>query len=79
MLKPNKHTDIKYSVIYIAGFILKYLKDENILKYDDITMLLINELGEKAKYNINNTFTFLFSINKIQYLKDLDAISLINE
>lgn len=79
MLEPTKHTNIKYSVIYIAGKILAYLQNENILKYDDVRGLLIKEIGYNAKHNINYAFTFLFSIGKIQYLESLDAVTLLSD
>lgn len=78
MIEPNKHTNIKYSVIYIAGKVLTYLQNENVLRYDDVRELLITEIGYKAKHNINYAFTFLFSIGKIQYLNSIDAVSLID-
>ena len=78
MLTPTKHTNIKYSVIYIAGKILGFLKQESLLKYEDLKVMLINEIGVTAKHNINYSLTFLFSIGKIEYLKDIDAITLIS-
>ena len=43
MLKPTKHTNIKFSVIYIAGKILSFLTKETIIKYDDLKEMLIHE------------------------------------
>tara|TARA_Y100001933_G_C18740899_1_gene455738 strand:- start:448 stop:699 length:252 start_codon:yes stop_codon:yes gene_type:complete len=78
MLAPTKHTNIRYSVIFIAGKILKYLKSENLLKYEDLKNSLIFELGVKSKYNLDFALTFLYSIGKIQYIKEIDAIELIS-
>ena len=77
MLAPTKHTEITYSVLYISGRILKYLQEENIILLDDLTNVLVNELGNKVKNNINISLTFLYSLSKIQYIKELDAITLI--
>jgi hypothetical protein len=41
--------------------------------------MLAVDLGNKAKTNLNITLTFLYALNKIQYIKELDAISLIEE
>lgn len=79
MLTPTKHTNIKYSVIYIAGKILGFLKKETLIKYDDLKEMLVSEIGVKAKNNIDYSLTFLFSIGKIEYLKNIDAITLIND
>lgn len=77
MLTPTKHTNIKYSVIHIAGKVLAYLKRETVLKYDDIRDLLVSEIGQKSKHNMDFSLTFLYSIGKIEYLENIDAIALI--
>ncbi len=79
MIEPTKHTNIKYSVIFIAGKVLYYLQNENILKYEDLKAVMINDLGNNAKYNINNALTFLYSIGKVNYLSGIDAITLIQD
>jgi len=79
MLTPTKHTKIKYSTIYIAGIILKYIQKENIVKYEDLKEILVGNLGVKAKPRLNVSLTFLFSIGKIKYIKELDAIALVDE
>lgn len=78
MLTPTKHTNIKYSVIYIAGKILGFLKKETLIKYEDLKEMLVSEIGVNAKNNIDYSLTFLYSIGKIEYLKNIDAITLIN-
>lgn len=79
MLTPTKHTNIKYSVIYIAGRALGFLKKETLIKYEDLKEMLVNEIGIKAKINIDFSLTFLFAIGKIEYLKNIDAIMLISD
>lgn len=78
MLKPTKHTNIKFSVIYIAGKILSFLTKENIIKYDDLKEMLIQEIGIKSKSNVDFALTFLFSIGKVEYLKNIDAVKLLS-
>jgi len=77
MLAPTKHTNIKYSVIYIAGKILAFLKKENLIKYDDLKELIVKEIGIKAKNNIDFSLTFLFALGKVEYIKEIDVISII--
>lgn len=79
MLTPTKHTNIKYSVIYIAGKVLGFLKKESLIKYEDLKEMLVNEIGVKAKNNIDFSLTFLFAIGKIEYVKDIDAVTLIRD
>jgi hypothetical protein len=78
MLTPTKHTNIKYSVIYIAGKILEFLKNETLIKYDDLKEMLVRKIGVKAKNNVDFSLTFLFAIGKIEYLKSIDAVTLIS-
>ena len=79
MLTPTKHTNIKYSVIYIAGKVLSFLKNETLIKYEDLKEMLVSEIGVNVKNNIDYSLTFLFSIGKIEYIKNIDAITLIND
>lgn len=79
MLTPTKHTNIKYSIVYISGIILKILQENSILKYDELKQIVIENIGVKTKARINISLTFLFAIDKIEYLNELDAITLINE
>lgn len=79
MITPSKHTDIRYSVLFLSNKIIKYLKNENIIKINDLIEILITDLGYKVKNNINETLLFLYALNKIEYIKDLDAISLIQK
>lgn len=78
MLRPTKHTKIKYSVIYLAGMIMQCLKETDIVKYDELKEMLILKLGDEAKYQYAIALTFLYSINKIEYVENLDAIKYIN-
>lgn len=78
MLKPTKHTNIKFSVIYIAGKILSFLKKETIIKYDDLKEMLIQDMGVKSKNNVDFALTFLFAIGKLEYLKNIDAVKLLS-
>ncbi len=79
MLTPTKHTNVKYSIVYISCAILKMLQENSILKYDELKQLLIKNIGIKAKSRLNISLTFLYSIGKIEYLKELDAITISNE
>lgn len=79
MIVPTKHTDIKYSVLFLSSKVIKYLRKEKIIKFNDLIDMLIVDIGNKVKNNINVTLTFLYALNKIQYIKELDAISLIEK
>ena len=79
MLLPTKHMNIKCSVLYIAGMLLLFLKDNEIMEYDVLKEKTIHELGKWSKGNINNALTFLYALGKIEYVQRLDAIKLIDK
>ena len=66
MITPSKHTDIRYSVLFLSNKIIKYLKRENIIKFNDLIEMLIADLGNKVKNNINETLLFLYALDKIE-------------
>ena len=79
MITPSKHTDIRYSVLFLANRIIKYLKRENIIKFNDLIEMLVADFGNKVKNNVNETLLFLYALNKVQYIKEIDAISLVEK
>lgn len=79
MITPSKHTDIRYSVLFLANKIIKYLKRENIIKLNDLVEMLVVDFGSKVKSNVNETLLFLYALNKVQYVKEIDAISLVEK
>lgn len=79
MITPSKHTDIRYSVLFLSNKIIKYLKRENIIKFNDLIEMLIAEFGSKVKSNVNESLLFLYAMNKVEYVKEIDAISLVEK
>jgi len=79
MITPSKHTDIRYSVLFLANKIIKYLKRENIIKFNDLIEMLIADFGSKVKSNVYESLLFLYALNKVQYVKEIDAISLVEK
>jgi len=79
MITPSKHTDIRYSILFLANKIIKYLKRENIITLNDLVEMLVVDFGSKVKSNVNETLLFLYALNKVQYVKEVDAISLVEK
>ena len=77
MLKPNKHTDPKLTIFYVAGIIIQYLKKNEVMSYDDLLSLLVLEISDKAKSIFQYALSFLYVTGKIEYLADIDALRLI--
>ena len=66
MITPSKHTDIRYSVLFLSNKIISYLKQENIIKFNDLIEMLISDLGNKVKNNINATLLFLYALTVLR-------------
>ncbi|KQM56124.1 hypothetical protein ODZ84_13860 [Chryseobacterium fluminis] len=74
MLKPDKHTDIKYSVVYLSAIMLKEIQLSGIIKYDELKNILMQKIGNKANENFEQALSFLYLLDRIHYLKELDSI-----
>lgn len=78
MIAPNKHTNIKYSVIYISGLILKIVQESGIIKYEELHSSIVRNTGLQAKEMFSYSLSFLYLLNKIYYNDKLDSIALVN-
>lgn len=76
MLKPDKHTNPELSVINIAGLIIEQIKNNEIISYDDLLSSLVNQTSENVKDVFLYSVFFLYLLDKIEYIPDLDALRL---
>ncbi len=76
MIAPNKHTDIKTSVPYIAGLTLKEITNSGIIKYDDLKRSITTKVGQNLGESFEYAVSFLFLLNKIVYNQSLDSFTL---
>lgn len=76
MLTPNKHTDIKYSILYISGLVISEVKRNGIIQYDDLKSVIINSVGKELGETFEYSLSYLFLINKINYNQTLDSFSI---
>lgn len=74
MLKPDKHTDIKYSIVYLSAIMLKEIQHSGIIKYDELKNILMQKIGSKANENFEQALSFLYLLDRISFLKELDSI-----
>ena len=74
MLTPHKHTDIKYSVPYISGLIMREIQRSGIIKYDDLKNVIINQVGKEIGDSFEYSLSFLYLINEINYNQKSDTI-----
>lgn len=73
MLAPDKNTNIKYSIPYIAGLELKEIQRNGIIKYDELKNYIVQTVGKNVGDNFEYSLSFLFLLGKITYKKDLDS------
>lgn len=76
MLKPDKHTNPVLSVVNIAGLIIEQVKINDIVSYDDLLNKLVNLTSESVKDVYLYSVSFLYLLDKIEYIPDLDALRL---
>ena len=76
MLKPTKHTNLKYSILNISWNIVSILKDNEILTYSELLGILSIKIWKNVKEITIYGLSFLYSLWTIEYLKELDAFKL---
>lgn len=77
MIRPDKHTDIKYSIVYLSPIILKEIQQNGIIKIDDLKNTLINQVGNGISEKFEYALSFLYILNKIKYIEELDSLKTI--
>ena len=73
MIRPDRHTNLDYSVINIGSFILKQLNAYYDITYDALLEKVTATLGNDAKENYPYALNFLFVLGKITYRQDTDS------
>lgn len=73
MITANKYLNLDLSVIMISSLIIKHLKKNKFLKYDELSLLVVAELGEKSTEVLLYAVNFLFVLGKVSYDQETDA------
>jgi len=79
LIYPSKHTSLKYSILNISAMILKTLKENTIIDYMELLDYLKYTIGEDVEEMFLLSLSFLYTLKKIEYIKELDSIRLIHE
>lgn len=77
MIAPHKYLDLNLSVLNLGGVILNVVKEEEVVKYDDLLDKVMLARGVNAKEVFIQTLSFLYLLGKIEYKKDIDTIEFI--
>lgn len=76
MLRPDKHTNLDYSVLNISSFILKRLMIKDVYTYNDLYLKVKDEMSDKALINFPYAINFLYLLGKVEYLDQTDSFIL---
>jgi hypothetical protein len=76
MITAHKYLNLDFSIINISALIIEKLQKNNLLKYEELSKLTINELGEKSNDLFFYAIDFLFLMGKIVYLPEIDAFKI---
>lgn len=78
MIKPDRHTNLKYSIINISSVILSELNAFYAVKYDVLMQKVLIALGDDAKINFPYALNFLYLMDKISYEQTTDSFKSIS-
>jgi len=76
MITPNKYLNLDLSVINVSALIIDKLKKHSLLKYDELLKITIDSLGKNSREVFPYALNFLFLLNKIHYIQELDVLQL---
>jgi hypothetical protein len=77
MIAPHKYLNLNLSVLNLGGVILKIIKNDGVIKYNELLNKVILARGENAKEVFIPTLIFLYLLGIIEYKKDIDTIEFI--
>ncbi len=73
MIKPDRHTNPKFSIINISAVILSELNAFYSVQYDFLLNKVIDILGEESKINFPYALNFLYLLGKLNYDQTTDS------
>lgn len=73
MIRPDRHTNLDYSVINIGSFIIKQLNSFYDISYDTLLEKVVTTLGAEAKENYPYALNFLYLLGKLTYNQETDS------
>lgn len=77
ILLPDKYSTPQYTTLYVAGILLKEVQNNSIIQFEALKERLAFLIDEKAVTLFTQALAFLFLLGKIEYVKELDAIKIV--
>lgn len=73
MIRPDRHTNPKFTILNISAIILSELNEFYAIQYDNLLNKIILSLGEQAKVNFPYALNFLYLLGKLNYEQETDS------
>jgi len=77
MIKLDRHTNPKFSMINISSIILSELNAFYSVQYDSLLKKVVNILGDEARVNFPYALNFLYLLGKLIYEQNTDSFKAI--
>lgn len=74
MIRPVKYLDLSASVLNVAAFILRELRQSGALPLGELNEVVTTRLGEATRFSFSPALNFLFLLGKLNYDQDADVI-----
>lgn len=73
MIKPDRYTNPKISIINISSLILGELNRFYSIQFDSLLLKITSTLGDEAKVNFPYALNFLYLLGKLKYDQPTDS------
>lgn len=77
MIRPKKHSDPRFSVLNVGGYIITALKQKSSLTFDQLLSYLTEHLSEDVKEVYLSSLSFLYLLGKLEYYQESDSFKLV--
>lgn len=77
MLTPTKYLNLELSVVKVSSEILKILKTNQSMKYDEVLTYLCDDICDDVKHVFMASINFLFLLGKLNYYITSDSLEYI--
>lgn len=76
MITAHKYLNLDLSVVNVSALIIDKLKKNSLLQYDELLRIAVSAHGEIARETFPYALNFLFLVDKINYLSEIDGFQL---
>lgn len=76
MIKPDRYTDPRISIINISALILSELNEFYSIQYDNLLNKVTVYLGDEAKNNFPYALNLLYILGRLKYDQQTDSFKL---